>query len=48
MLFSRGDASSLLFGLDAEGKITSVAIVSMAGDWTETPELCSAWQVRAR
>jgi hypothetical protein len=32
LLFPRGDAASLLFGFDAEGKITGVAIMSMAGD----------------
>jgi hypothetical protein len=28
----RGDAASLLFAFDVEGKITGVAIMSMAGD----------------
>ena len=32
LVFPRGDAASLLFGFDAEGKITGVAIMSMAGD----------------
>jgi hypothetical protein len=32
LIFPRGDAASLLFGLDVEGKITGVAIMSMAGD----------------
>jgi len=32
LVFPRGDASSLLFGFDADGKITGVAIMSMAGD----------------
>ena len=32
LIFPRGDASSLLFGFDADGKITGVAIMSMAGD----------------
>jgi hypothetical protein len=32
LVFPRGDASSLLFGFDEEGKITGVAIMSMAGD----------------
>jgi hypothetical protein len=32
LVFPRGDATSLLFGFDAEGKITGVAIMSMAGD----------------
>ena len=31
-IFPRGDATSVLFGLDAEGKITGVAIESLAGD----------------
>lgn len=31
-LFPRGDAASILFGFDAAGKITGVAITSMAGD----------------
>jgi hypothetical protein len=30
--FPRGDAASLLFGFNAEGKITGVGIMSMAGD----------------
>jgi hypothetical protein len=32
LIFPRGDATSLLFGFDAEGKITGIAIMSMAGD----------------
>ena len=32
LVFPRGDATSLLFGFDAEGKITGVVIISMAGD----------------
>jgi hypothetical protein len=32
LVFPRGDATSLLFGFDAEGKITGVVIMSMAGD----------------
>jgi hypothetical protein len=32
LVFPRGDATSLLFGFDAEGKISGVAIMSMAGD----------------
>jgi hypothetical protein len=32
LIFPRGDAASFLFGFDAEGKITGVAIMSMAGD----------------
>jgi hypothetical protein len=32
LVFPRGDAASLLFGFDVEGKITGVAIMSMAGD----------------
>lgn len=32
LVFPRGDAASLLFGFDAEGKITGIAIMSMAGD----------------
>ena len=30
--FPRGDAASLLFGFNAEGKITGIALLSMAGD----------------
>jgi hypothetical protein len=30
--FPRGDAASLLFGLDAQGKITGISLLSMAGD----------------
>jgi hypothetical protein len=32
LIFPRGDAASLLFGFDFEGKITGVGIMSMAGD----------------
>ena len=32
LIFPRGDAASLLFGFDVEGKIIGVAIMSMAGD----------------
>ena len=32
LVFPRGDATSLLFGFNAEGKITGVAIMSLAGD----------------
>ena len=32
LIFPRGDAASVLFGFDLEGKITGVAIMSMAGD----------------
>jgi hypothetical protein len=32
LIFPRGDAASLLFGFDTEGKITAVGIESMAGD----------------
>jgi hypothetical protein len=31
-VFPRGDATSLLFGFDAEGKITGVSVGGMAGD----------------
>jgi hypothetical protein len=31
-VFPRGDAASLLFGFDAEGKITGIGVKSMAGD----------------
>jgi len=31
-VFPRGDATSLLFGFDAAGKITGVAVGGMAGD----------------
>jgi hypothetical protein len=31
-VFPRGDATSLLFGFDASGKITGIAVESMAGD----------------
>jgi hypothetical protein len=30
--FPRGDAASLMFGLDTEGKITGISLMSMAGD----------------
>ncbi len=32
LLFPRGDAASLLFGFDSEGKVTGVTLMSMAGD----------------
>jgi hypothetical protein len=32
ILFPRGDASSLMFGFNAEGKITGISLMSMAGD----------------
>jgi hypothetical protein len=32
LVFPRGDAASLLFGFDPEGKITGLSIISMAGD----------------
>jgi hypothetical protein len=32
LMFPRGDATSLLFGFDSAGKITGVAVESMAGD----------------
>ena len=32
LIFPRGDAASVLFGLDSEGKITAISIASMAGD----------------
>jgi hypothetical protein len=32
LLFPRGDAASILFGLDSKGKITAISIVTMAGD----------------
>jgi len=32
LIFPRGDAASVLMGLDAEGKITAISIVTMAGD----------------
>jgi hypothetical protein len=31
-VFPRGDATSLLFGFDAAGKITGIAVGGMAGD----------------
>jgi hypothetical protein len=32
LIFPRGDAASLLIGLNAEGKITGISFLSMAGD----------------
>ena len=32
LVFPRGDAASLLFGFNAEGKITGISLMSMAGD----------------
>ena len=32
LLFPRGDAASLLLGLNAESKITGINLMSMAGD----------------
>jgi hypothetical protein len=32
LIFPRGDAASLLIGFDAEGKITGINFMSMAGD----------------
>jgi hypothetical protein len=32
LVFPRGDAASLLFGFNANGKITGISIMSMAGD----------------
>lgn len=32
LIFPRGDAAGLLIGLDAEGKITGISFLSMAGD----------------
>jgi hypothetical protein len=32
LTFPRGDAASLLFGFNSEGKITGIALMSMAGD----------------
>ena len=32
IVFPRGDAASLLFGFNAEGKITGISLMSMAGD----------------
>jgi hypothetical protein len=32
LIFPRGDAGSLLIGLNPEGKITSMEIMTMAGD----------------
>jgi hypothetical protein len=31
-VFPRGDATSMLFGFDAAGKITGVGVAGMAGD----------------
>jgi len=32
LIFPRGDAASLLIGFDAEGKVTGINLMSMAGD----------------
>jgi hypothetical protein len=32
LIFPRGDAASVLFGFDTEGKITGVVVMSVAGD----------------
>jgi hypothetical protein len=32
LVFPRGDAASLLLGLDRAGKITGITLLSMAGD----------------
>jgi hypothetical protein len=32
LIFPRGDAASLLFGFDTEGKITGIVVMSVAGD----------------
>ena len=32
ILFPRGDAASLMFGLNTQGKITGISLLSMAGD----------------
>jgi hypothetical protein len=32
LVFPRGDAASLLLGLNTEGKITGISLMSMAGD----------------
>ena len=32
LVFPRGDAASFLFGFNAEGKITGISLMSMAGD----------------
>ena len=32
LVFPRGDAASLLFGFDAEGKVTGIVVMSTAGD----------------
>ena len=32
LIFPRGDAASLMFGFNREGKITGVTLMSMAGD----------------
>ena len=32
LVFPRGDSANLLIGLDADGKITGLSLMSMAGD----------------
>jgi hypothetical protein len=32
IVFPRGDAASLLFGFDAQGKIAGISLMSMTGD----------------
>ena len=32
IIFPRGDAASLMMGLDEDGKITGISLLSMAGD----------------
>jgi hypothetical protein len=32
LVFPRGDAASLLFGFNKEGKITGISLLTMAGD----------------
>jgi len=32
LVFPRGDAASLLLGLNTEGKLTGISLMSMAGD----------------
>ncbi|MBV8095675.1 MAG: hypothetical protein JO110_21090 [Acetobacteraceae bacterium] len=32
IIFPRGDAASLMFGLNTQGKITGISLLSMAGD----------------
>jgi hypothetical protein len=32
IVFPRGDAASLMMGLNADGKITGISLMSMAGD----------------